>query len=178
LSTENDDRQVPLDNPRLGVPVYWLGPGSGRRDACRRWCWRIPSVRSAATAGRAGAPRSITAGDRSAGVKLGLWRPRAFARFSRTRLGRLVRTQRCARATRLDLPAGRVVIYAGHASPPKRCGRRPPNLYLAHVFLDDVVLTINVPVCFLCVELVRGVPDTYNTLPGVRTVINALEPRA
>jgi hypothetical protein len=41
-----------------------------------------------------------------------------------------------------------------------------------------VVLTINVPVCFLCVELVRGVPDTYNTLPGVRTVINALEPRA
>jgi hypothetical protein len=21
---ENDDRQVPLDNPQLGVPVYWL----------------------------------------------------------------------------------------------------------------------------------------------------------
>jgi hypothetical protein len=33
-----------------------------------------------------------------AGVKLGLWIPREFARFKRSRLGRLVRTWRCTRA--------------------------------------------------------------------------------
>ena len=139
--------------------------GSGPRAACRRWCSRIPSVRSAATTGPAGAPRSTTARVIAAAA-------------SSSGCGRLVRTQRCARATRRDLPTGRAVIYAGHANPPKRCGRRPPNLYLAHVFLDDVVLTINVPVCFLCVELLRGLPDAYNTLPGLMTVIEALEPRA
>ena len=179
LSTENDDRTVPLDNPGLGVPVYWLGPRL-------RPAGRLPTLvleDSFGPLGRHNGPGwraeiDYRAGDRRGGVKLGLWRPRAFARFSRTRLGRLVRTQRCARATRRDLPTGRAVIYAGHANPPKRCGRRPPNLYLAHVFLDDVVLTINVPVCFLCVELVRGLPDAYNTLPGLMTVIEALEPRA
>jgi hypothetical protein len=179
LPTENDDRTVPLDNPGLSVPVYWLGPRL-------RPAGRLPTLvleDSFGPLGRHNGPGwraeiDYSAGDRRGGVKLGLWSPRAFARFSRTRLGRLVRTQRCARATRRDLPTGRAVIYAGHANPPKRCGRRPPNLYLAHVFLDDVVLTINVPVCFLCVELVRGLRDPYNTLPGLMTVIKALEPRA
>jgi hypothetical protein len=178
LPTENDDRTVPLDNPGLGVPVYWLGPRL-------RPPGRLPTLvleDSFGPLGRHNGPGrraeiDYSAGDRRGGVKLGLWRPQAFARFSTTRLGRLVRTQRCARAMRLVLPTGRAVIYAGHGNPPKRCGRRPPNLYLAHVFLGDVVLTINVPVCFLCVELVRGVPHPYNTLAGLRTVIKALEPR-
>jgi hypothetical protein len=177
LPAENDDRTVPLDNPELGVPVYWLGPRLRPAE-------RLPTLvleDSFGPLGRHNGPGwraeiDYSAGDRG-GVKLGLWRPRAFARFNRTRLGRLVRTQRCARATPLDLPGGRAVIYAGNANPPKRCGRRPPNLYLAHVFLDDVVLTLNVPLCFLCVKLVRGDPSPYNTLVGLRTVIRAIQPR-
>jgi hypothetical protein len=178
LPEENDDRAVPLDNPQLGVPVYWLGPRLQPQG-------RLPTLVLEDSFGpldrRSGpgwrADIDYRAGDPGAGVKLGLWWPRAFARFSRTRLGRLVRTQRCARAERLELAAGRAVIYGGYATPPKRCGRRPPDRYLAHTFLDDVVITINIPSCFLCVEPEPGRRDPYDTFAGMKTVIKALEPR-
>jgi hypothetical protein len=109
------------------------------------------------------------------GVKLGLWRPPAFARFRRSRLGRLVRTQRCVRRSRLDVPGGRAVIYAGHARPSRRCGERPRDRYLAHVFLEDVVVTVNVPFCFC--PILGSERASYDTLRGMRAIVRNLEQR-
>jgi hypothetical protein len=176
---DNDDRLVPLDNPGLGIDVLWLGrrfrPAGGTpmltvansHGPLRRWSgpgWRAEIDYS--TRGRGG------------GVKLGLWRPRAFARFSRSRLGRLVRGQRCARATRIGLPRGRAVIYAGYDSPPQRCAERAPDRYLAHVFLSGVVVTVNVPFCLLCEGPERGGPGPYDSLSAMRAVIEGLRPRS
>jgi hypothetical protein len=170
---DNDDRLVPLDHPRLGLPVWWLGdpfvaPGS------------LPALalEDAAVLGDGpgwDATIEYAAAQAGAGVTLGLWRPRAFARFKRTRLGRLVRGQRCARSTRIDLPAGHAVIYAGHADPPRRCSRRAPDRYLAHVHLDGAVVTVNLPACFLCIAPVDG--DPYNTEAAMSAVVEGLAPR-
>jgi hypothetical protein len=170
---DNDDRQVPLDHPRLELPVWWLGdrfvaPGS------------LPALTlehaSALDEGPGwDATIDYATGRDGAGVMLGLWRPRAFARFKRTRLGRLVRVQRCARSTRIRLPAGRAVIYAGYGDPPRRCDRRAPDRYLAHVYLDGAVVTVDVPVCFLCVAPVEG--DPYNTEAGMRAIAKGLVAR-
>jgi hypothetical protein len=171
---ENDDREVPLDNPRLGIDVYWLGSRfkpSGRLPALKLSASYGPLGRTNGPGWRA----ELDYGARGAGVKLGLWRPRVFARFRRSRLGRLVRTQRCARGTRLDVPGGRAVIYAGHLRPPRRCGERPRDRYLAHVFLNGVVVTVDVPFCFC--PLVGSGRDPYNTLRGMRAIVRNLEPR-
>jgi hypothetical protein len=109
-------------------------------------------------------------GGRGPGVKLGLWRSRAFERFSRSRLGRLVPNQRCTRVERSRLAGGgEAVIYGGYSSPPERCGRGAPDRYFAHVFLDGVVVTVNVPFCF-CVLQRRDLGGAYDTLRGMRTV--------
>jgi hypothetical protein len=174
---DNDDREVPLDNPGLGIDVRWLG-SSFRPPG------RLPALKltdSYGPLGRAGGPgwraeidyEAVRGG---AGVKLGLWIPREFARFKRSRLGRLVRTWRCTRATRVDIPGGRAVIYAGYTSPPRRCGERPPDRYFTHVLLKDVVVTVNVPFCLACIRGARG-HDPWNTLRGMRAVAENLRPR-
>ena len=175
---DNDDREVPLDNPRLGTEVHWLG---------RRFqpAGRLPALVLADSFGPLGpgegpgwlAELDYDARGRGAGVKLGIWTPSDFARFERSRLGRLVRAHRCARSEQLDLPAGRAVIYGGHSDPPTRCRARAPDRYLAHVFLDGLVVSVNVPICFLCIEGDADHPDPYDTLAGMRAVVTGLRPR-
>jgi hypothetical protein len=174
---QNDDREVPLDNPQLGIDVHWLGrrfqPQGG-----------LPPLVLEASFGpieRGGGPGWLAEVDyetrRSpAGVKLGLWKPRAWARFRRTRLGGLVWRQPCAHARRLRLPAGRAVIYAGYAERQKRCGRRRRDAFLAHVYLPQVVVSVNIPHCFLCVPR-GGRSDPYNSLAGVTAIVRGLRLR-
>jgi hypothetical protein len=174
---ENDDREVPLDNPGLGIEVHWLGRHF-------RPAGPLPPLALTASYGpmtRFGGPGwraelDYSARGRGIGVKLGLWRPSAFARFRRSRLGRLARTGRCATAERHDLRAGRAVIYGGYSDPPRRCRERPPDRYLAHVFLDRMVVTVNVPFCF-CRDLNRPRGDPYDTRAGMRAVAEGLRLR-
>ena len=176
---DNDDRLVPLDNPGLGIEVLWLG----RRFRPPGGIPVLTVANSYGPLGRGSGPGwraeiDYSTRGRGGGVKLGLWRPRAFARFGRSRLGRLVRGQRCARATRLGLPRGRAVIYAGHNSPPRRCGERPRDRYLAHVFLSGVVVTVNAPFCLCSAPERRGGPGPYDSLSAMRAVIEGLRPRS
>jgi hypothetical protein len=116
-------------------------------------------------------------GSRSAaGVTLGLWTPRAWARFRGTRLGRLVWHERCARADRFDVEGGRAVIYSGYSRRQKQCGRRRPDRFLAHVYLRGEVVSVNVPICFLCAKPERR-PDPYNSRAGLSAVVRGLHPR-
>jgi hypothetical protein len=171
---ENDDRLVPLDNPRLGVPVYWLGERFDPPGA-------LPALTVGDTSGpigRFGGPgwraRIDYSGSGPGGVMLGLWTTRAFERYKRSRIGRLVRPQRCGSFERVDMPFGRGVVKARYERPPKRCGRRAPDRYFAVLRVDGAVVTVNVPFCLLC----RPQPgDPYNTQAGVRAVLQALQPR-
>ena len=101
-----DDREVLLDDPGLAVPVLWLGrqaqPVAG-----------LPPLILTGSHGPGGPP-GLAASLEYGSLTLGLWRPRAFARFARTRVGRVVRRRRCARIERVAV-AGR----------PRHAGRRP-----------------------------------------------------
>jgi hypothetical protein len=67
------------------------------------------------------------------------------------------------------------VIYAGSAQSVSRpCPVAGPDRVLAHVFLRDLVVAVNMPHCFLCVARGR---DPYNTVRGLRAVVNALRER-
>jgi hypothetical protein len=166
---DTDDREVPLDNPRLGIPVHWLGrrfdPGPG-----------LPPLTLSDSFGpspQGGGPGWVADIEYRGGVELGLWKPRAWARFKRTRLGRQIWDWPCARAKHLRVEGGRAVVHAGHAQRQKRCGLRRRDRFLAHVYLRDVVVTVNVPICLLC----RDQAGRYDSMAGMKAVVRGLKPR-
>jgi hypothetical protein len=182
---ENDDLEVPLDDPQIAGLVHWLGRGYDPPGRLGRL--RLSEVYRNGPGWAAGLRYA-------GGVWLGAWRPRAFARFKRSRLGRLVWHSPCAKSTRFDSGEGRAVIYRGYGPPE---GDRPPHLgpirlapgiesgpcptrerdrVLAHVHLEGAVVTVNVPVCFFCIAH-HGRGNPYNSLAGMKAVIRALRPR-
>ena len=175
---ENDDLEVPLDNPHLGLGVRWLG----RRLDPAGPLPRLALTRAEGPLGPGEGPGgrvSLDYGTRpfASDVTLALWRPRAWQRSARTRFGRLVWDERCVRVDRLTVPGGRAVIYAGYKRPPASCGSTQPDRYLAHVFFDDMVVSVNAAGCWRC----RGWGGPYDSLAGMRAIVRALrirEPRS
>jgi hypothetical protein len=88
----------------------------------------------------------------------------------------MVWTAPSTRRTKLKLPNGRAVVYAGFGArvrPP--CPARPDHV-LAHVFLPGVVATVNLPYGYFDVD--HGTRDgVYNSIRGVTAVVRRLRPR-
>jgi hypothetical protein len=175
--SELDDREVELDNPALGMRVVWLG-----RTFASKGLPRLELGRGFGPLGPGESPGNrvhidYTRPDRDGpGVMVLLWTRPSWDRFTKTRLGRLVWASPCARATRVRVRGGTAVIYAGYARGGTRrpCPRAAPDRFLAHVFFRDLVVTVNMPFCFLCIA--RGA-DPYNTLHGLRAVVQSLRER-
>lgn len=202
---ERDDREVALDNPDLGIDVYWLGrsfsPGG-----------ELPDIRLYDAAGPfepGGSPGNLVKIDYTRAVNIDLWEQATWERFLHTRLGRLVWDSPCAQGTRLDLPtSGYAVIYAGYASrvplpaptvqsrnrsaakprldrsqaeqpaiQAEPCPDRPFNRFLAHVYLGDVVVSVNLPYCFACARRPTGARDPYNSQEGMEAIVRGLHLR-
>lgn len=164
---------VALDDPRIAVPVYWLGASMDPPG-------RLPRLRlfdSFAVLG--GGPGNEVHLDylvgRSPGLTLDLWKPKAFERFRRTRLGRLVWSDPCAKRWTMSLARGRAEIIAGYMTPSGgACTTRRPDRYLVHLFLPGVVAVVNMPYCFSCTIRQR---DRYGSMAGVAAIVRALRQR-
>ncbi len=169
---DNDDVEVRLDDPGLDLKVPWLGrhlrPGG-----------RLPAL-TLMLAG--GAPSEL--GDvrlEYGPVSLYIWRRPRWRRFAKVPFVRLGWHERCVRATRIPVKGGVAVIYAGHERRQARCGR-PPDRFFAHVFLRDVMVSVNPMICIRCREWDGSYDhDPYDSMAGMRAVVRALrlrEPRA
>lgn len=168
-SAENP-RTVVLDDPGLSVPVYWLGerfdPGVG-----------LPPL-ELASAANVGAPGSgpgnelkLDYGTDRGAVNLDVWDPARWRRFKRTRLGQAVWSAPCARRSTLELADGRAEIYGGFSA---GCGGEPDH-WLAHAYLDDAVVTVNIAYCYACLGRARD--DPYNSRRGMEAVVEGLRRR-
>ena len=163
---ENDDTLVPLDDPGLGIPVWWLGrrfdpPGRLRptrlRDVWAPLPWRDGLGR-------------VRLEYRGADVML--WRRGAFRRFARTEVGRLVRTRACVEHERLEISGRRAFVHAD------RCGRRHGQFLWAHAVLeDDVVATVRMPVCTMCLDDRIRHRSGYASRAGLEAVLRGLRRR-
>jgi hypothetical protein len=180
---DNDDLEVPLDDPRIAGLVQWLGR---RHDPPGRLG---PLRLSDVTRNGPGWAVGLQYGDR---VWLGVWRPQAFARFKRTRFGRLVWHSPCAESTRARSRRAHAVIYRGYGPPrsdpfprpgPIRlapgiesgpCPERRRDRVLAHIHLEDVVVTVNIPICYFCIATAD---HPYNSVAGMKAVMRALRQR-
>ena len=178
VADEENDREVALDNPAIGIDIYWLGrsfaPGGDLHELT------LADTFGPITPG--GGPGNVVKIDygaaqpRERGITLDLWRPAAWKRFLGTRLGRLVWGSPCARARTVALPKGRAVIHSGYGVEPAACSGAPFDRFLAHVYLPGVVVAVNMPYCYTCAPRFGG-SDPYNSLQGMETIVRALERR-
>jgi len=170
-----DDLELPLDDPASSIPVYWLGrtfaPGGG-----------LPALElSEAYAGSNGAQLGYTGTDSGEGgsVRLEMSRPETWRReWGHTRLGRLIWDSPCARKTVVALADGRAEIYEGYgvSRPLKEpCPTTEPDRVVAHVYLGEVLVRVNMPYCYSCGLVSDGNP--YDTVAGMTAVARGLKIR-
>ena len=178
---EKRDVELPLDDPTLDVPVYWLGrtfePGGGlpALELGSAWAGSAPPELGWTAEMDYGARKPLSV------VKISVFSPAAFETFERGVLGRQVIGARCAESTEQKVPGGHAVIWRGFAKPVDgACPNRPYDRYVAYVYLEDAVVSINQPWCiYPCASPLAGNP--YNTERGVAVIAKSLrvrEPRA
>ena len=161
--SDYDDLEVPLDDPRLEVPVYWLG----RRLAAHGSLPPLRFVGSELSRGqdaRAGARAELRYEGHGASVDVGLTQPSLLRRpFVRRVLRRLHRDP-CTRIARFPALNGRAAIYTRAAS----CKRKPADVF-ALVVRHDVAVVVTVDLF--------GRPSRYATRAGLRRLVRALRVR-
>ncbi len=173
-----DSVELPLDDPALTLPVYWLGR---EFDAPGLPTLRLAGAANVARSGPGNTVKLDYGGvepNRIVGVTIDLWTPGAWRRFERTLLGRLVWDSPCARKTVVRLPAGHAEIYAGYGTPQplqRPCPRRAPDRVIAHVYFGGVVAAVDMPYCYACAR--PSTPSPFETVAGMTAIARGLELR-
>lgn len=168
-AAEQDDTEVPLDNPRLGYPVPWLGrtfaPGHGLPATTLAEAW--------AGNGTVGPPgeKARLEYDRLA---LSIFTRGSWKRYLRSPLADLVAGWHCTKRTSISVPGGSAIIYGGYRKDFDRCPSRRPDVWTGRVFLGSTVVTIDAPVCLPCVAASVG---PYGSMRGMTAVARGLRLR-
>jgi len=170
---DNDDLEVPLDNPHLDVPVYWLGrtlPAHGRLPALRLRAvdiaenWEVRSgTRPSMTYGTSSEERTVT---------VGLLHPRALRRPSERRKMRSLLRDPCTANERIALPDG----HAKLVWPIRGCRSGFPFPFAVAVLPGVAVVILpgtNTEYCTRCSTRVA----LYSLRSGMRRLVRALVPR-
>lgn len=177
LPAEYDDRAVPLEDPGLSVPVYWLGerftPGHD-----------LPPLRfqdSYSSRWRKGIPRAATVyaahplRPRHEEVFVDIWSQRQWRRL---RAGGypLPGSLFCgATARRFKLHRGTAVIFHGKEKLLGRCGKVETPSWTVRARIGHVIVTAEtVEVCEVCAGPGSG---AYNSLAGMKAIALGLERR-
>ena len=170
---EFDDSLVPLENPAIRFPVYWLGktfqPGEG-----------LPESELAEAFGpRPGPPWERLELWYAGSPALSTWTLRGWERFRKIPYGRMVWTWPCARSWTLQIPEGHAVIYNGYGRKFRTCPRKASRLYLAHVYIGRMVLGVNLPLCEFCLKMnpFGREEGPYSSLKGMKAIARGLHLR-
>jgi hypothetical protein len=179
---ERDDSFVPLDNPHLKMPVYWLGrkfaPGGGLPPS---------TLASAAVAlrGEVGPPGEKIELQYDLGPRIGTWTKVGWKKRQRTLFTRINWTRSCSPPTRTELDGGSAIVFGVHLSregvfpgkfpkSPAPCPGKKPNHYFAIIHKGGVVLGIGLTICYACAEPHAG---PYDSLRGMKAIVRGLQLR-
>ncbi len=179
--TERDFSQVPLDDPRLKLPVYWLGaafsPPAGLPVS--------PLYGSTVYPHRSEGPPGVRLElEYERGPRLSTWTRAGWRRYRRQKIGRINWTRSCGPPTRTGSRGGRATIFGvrlgrelpelpGVEGRPAVCAG-PPNHHFAVVRLGRVVVGVDIALCYTCAEPHEG---PYDSLRGMKAIVGGLRLR-
>lgn len=176
---EADNTVVPLEDPALRLPIYWLGrtfaPAHGLRPL------RLYETSSTPRGGPGTRfyPRATllyldrSSVDGAEGIEIDVWTHHRWRTLRSP--WRPPFPLQCGKTRLLDLTRGHAVLYSG-VEPGRRCrDRQLPVAHMAVVHLPGAVLTVEtMRICARCFGVGRG---PYNSFRGIATVVRGLEQR-
>jgi hypothetical protein len=168
-----------LNDPSLTLPVYWLGRSFHPSGSLPQLDLQEAAVLGTGPGNTVKLDYSGSLNGRAVALTLDLWKPAMWRRFRGTLLGRLVWDSACARRTIVPLSNGRAEIFEGYGTPrplTPPCPTRPPDRVLAHVYLDGVVVVVDMPYCYMCAAA-PALRNPYEAVEGMTAIARSLRLR-
>ncbi|MCH7811627.1 MAG: helix-turn-helix transcriptional regulator [Chloroflexi bacterium] len=169
-----------LNTTDPGISVYWLGEALPPQSGLPRLNFEDSD---AFAAGVEPGWRLLIYYDKC--VRLVLWPRDAWADIVQTDFGRIWWDSPCVQQEEIQLADRRIVIFSGYEpedrgasapTPTLPCPDRPFDLFIAHVYFQGTVVSINAPFCFFCVG--RGAAiDPYDSREGMEAIARGLHLR-
>jgi len=172
---ERFDGDVPLDDPALDVPVYWLGlnfkPGHGLPsnqffDAFAP----EPYARTGESSiGLEEAPGSVL-GLRYENFHIDSWSAATWPLYLEAKVSRLVTAWHCTEERTIALPSGgSATIYGGYRRNYKRCPDKAPSAFTAWAEIGGMHIVVNSP---WSQDSILHTP--YDTFAGMEAIVRGL----
>jgi hypothetical protein len=175
---ERYDAEVPLDDPALETPVYWLGRNFKPNG--------LPSNRlftSFALDGSEEEEPGALLGIWYEQIRLYTWTQATWHEYASTPEAHAIASWRCTKTKTIGLPSGYATIYGGYRKNYRRCPAQAPQAFTARVYVGDLVIAVNpIPV---------GPPDPpgssptffietgnpYGSFEGMEAIVRSLQLR-
>lgn len=173
---ERFDGEVPLDDPAIDVPVYWLGrnfhPG-GDLPENRLFDSYFTGKATPETfngfAEGPGAPLNI----RYENIRLGTWTPATWSVFARSKTSKAITSWKCTQTRTIALPEGTATIFGGYKENFKRCPGEAPKAFTAWVDTGGVKVVVNAPPAPDFIEVV----NPYGSFGAMEAIVRGLRLR-
>lgn len=172
---ERFDGEVPLDDPALDLPVYWLSrnfkPGGELPDN-RLFDSYFTGKASKETrdkfAGSEGpsAPLNI----RYENIRLATWTTGNWHVFADSKTGKAITGWKCTQTRTIPLAEGNATIFGGYKRDYKRCPKGAPQAFTAWVDVGGAKVVVNPPPASDFIETV----NPYGSFAGMEAILQAL----
>lgn len=172
---ERFDGEVPLDDPKVNVPVYWLGrnfrPGGDLPDNRLFDSYftgrATPETHEKFGGAEApGAPLYIRYGN----IRLATWTAANWHVFADSASGKAITSWKCTQARTIPLAEGTATIYGGYKENYKRCPKGAPKAFTAWVDVGGVKVVVNPPPAPDFIEIV----NPYGSFEGMEAIVHSL----
>lgn len=170
---ERFDGEVPLDDPAIDIPVYWLGrnfrPGGGlpeNRLFDSYFAGKATPETFDGFAEGPSAPLSI----RYENIRLGAWTPATWSVFARSRTSKAITSWKCTQTRTLALPEGTATIFGGYRKNFERCPDEAPKAFTAWVDIGGVKVVVNAPPAPDFIEVV----NPYGSFEAMEAIVRSL----
>ena len=175
---ERFDGDVPLDDPALDVPVYWLGlnfePGQGL-PSNRFFGANVPEPNAPtgeSSIGLEEAPGSVL-GLGYEDFRIDSWTAATWPLYLRAPVSRLITAWHCTKTRTIALPSGgSATIYGGYRRNYRRCPDKAPTAFTAWAEIGGMHIVVNSP--WSQSDIFHS---PYDSFAGMEAIVRALELR-
>lgn len=170
---ERFDGEVPLDDPAIDIPVYWLGrnfrPGADLPNNRLFDSWFTGKATPETFEDFAEGP-SAPLNLRYTNIRLGIWTPSAWRVFARSKTSKAITSWKCTQTRTITLPTGTATIFGGYKKNFKRCPDEAPRAFTAWVDVGGVKVVVNAPFAPDFIEVV----NPYGSFAGMEAIVRSL----
>jgi hypothetical protein len=177
---EKFDGEVPLNDPSLQTPVYWLGrnfrPGKGLPD--NRLFASFPLDGSEEE--EPGALLGVWYGQ----IQLYTWTQATWPQYAGTPAAHAIASWHCTKEKTIEVPGGYATIYGGYKKNYRRCPDEPPKAFTAQAYIGDLVIAVNPipegppePPGFGPPEFFIETVNPYGSFKGMEAIVRGLRLR-